>query len=234
LRGAIAQDAQNKHTNKRTASHKPDCAFFRAHLKTTAENAPEIDVSGGSRGVARGLRIQRIMSNITLSSGIRGRGLPHADFVRRACLRYVQNRDEANDLAQDVLLKVTSKGWEFAGASHPATWLYRVAINHCLDHLRREKRLREQAETYAAQKRSEYEGEDEEGLAGIENERVRRVLGRLRECSGETDRQVIYLRFDLDLSLSAIAEILGVTKGAAAQRLQRIQARASHLWNEEA
>lgn len=155
----------------------------------------------------------------------------YADFVRRACQRYVQNRDEANDLAQEVLLKVSRGGKGFSGACRPATWLYRVAANHCLDHLRREKRLRGQAERYAALCRR-----GEAGTAEPREEEPEgwRVLERLRATAGETDRYVIYLRFDLDLSQAGIAEILGVSRAAVGQRLERIRARAARLWDEMA
>ncbi len=184
--------------------------------------------------MARRLHCLQVMSDITLSSG-----MTHADFVRRACLRYVQNRDEANDLAQEVLLKITRRGWFFWGGSRPATWLYRVATNHCLDHLRREKRLRGQAEIYAAHWRSQESGygqprsdpeEEEEDPDPVRRNLGRQVLERLRATAGEADRQLIYLRFDLDLSQSGIAEILGVSRAAVNQRLRRIHARATHLW----
>jgi RNA polymerase sigma-70 factor (ECF subfamily) len=153
--------------------------------------------------------------------------LSNADFVRRTCLRYVQNRDEANDLAQEVLIKVACGTTGFSGESRPATWLYRVACNHCLDHLRREKRLRGWAETYAAEKRAEEGAGDEDREA-----RSRRVLERLRSASGEADRHLIYLRFDLDLSQTGIAEILGISRPAVGQRLRRLCARAAELWDE--
>jgi RNA polymerase sigma factor (sigma-70 family) len=178
------------------------------------------------------LRVLRIMGDFTPFT------LGHADFVRRACLRYVQNRDEANDLAQEVLLKASRESRGFLGACLPATWLYRVAVNHCLDHLRREKRLRGQADRYAAACRSgEAPGGDpweaeECRVANPHQAAGRRVLERLKATAGKTDRQVIYLRFDLNLSQSGIAEILGVSRAAVGQRLGRIHARATRLWGE--
>jgi RNA polymerase sigma factor (sigma-70 family) len=153
-----------------------------------------------------------------------------ADFVRQACLRYVQNRDEADDLTQEVLLKVSRRGSGFAEANLPAGWLYRVAANHCLDHLRRQKRLRGKAETYADEYRIAVR-ETSPGY-GADNDRGREVLEELRAGSGKTDRYVVYLRFDLDLSQSGIAEILGVSRAAVGQRLARIRTRAAILWQQ--
>src|SRR5688572_29782769 len=61
-------------------------------------------------------------------------------LVQRVCYRYTKNRDEADDLAQEVFLKVHGSFSGFEGHSQPSTWLYRVASNHCLDHLRWKKR----------------------------------------------------------------------------------------------
>ncbi|MCD6024623.1 MAG: polymerase, sigma-24 subunit, RpoE [Fibrobacteria bacterium] len=201
------------------------CAFFPGEGGTVPEKARASAVSGKEKRVAYGLHVERIMSDFT--------PFLDADFVRRACQRYVQNRDEANDLAQEVLLKVSRAGKGFSGACRPATWLYRVAANHCLDHLRREKRLRGQAERYAALCLRGEAGNAEPRETG-EEPAGRRVLERLRATAGETDRYVIYLRFDLDLSQAGIAEILGVSRAAVGQRLERIRARAARLWDEMA
>src|SRR4051812_42145414 len=70
-------------------------------------------------------------------------------LVHRICYRYTKNREEANDLAQEVFLKVHGNYRTFEGNSQPSTWLYRVATNHCLDHLRWKKRQNELLANFA-------------------------------------------------------------------------------------
>jgi RNA polymerase sigma-70 factor (ECF subfamily) len=159
------------------------------------------------------------------------------DFIRRACLRYVQNRDVANDLTQEVLLKIASTGSGFSGTGRATTWVYRVAANHCLDHLRREKRRLAQTERYAAERRldsiSEAGWEKPEVAGSREIDTGRRVLERLSALSDERDRKVIRFRFGLGHSQSDIAAVMGISRPAVGQRLARIRARAVALWREE-
>lgn len=53
--------------------------------------------------------------------------------VYRLCYRYVNNHHDANDLAQDVFLKAYRAIGGFRGDSAFSTWLYRIAVNTCLN-----------------------------------------------------------------------------------------------------
>lgn len=64
----------------------------------------------------------------------------YADLVYNLCLQYVPNAAVAEELTQDVFMKVYKQASRFKGASSPKTWIYRIAINHCLDHLKAQKR----------------------------------------------------------------------------------------------
>src|SRR5215467_9993259 len=57
--------------------------------------------------------------------------------IYRVCYRFVENRDDALDLAQDVFVKVFEHLPTFRRESTFKTWLYRIAINHCLNHVRK-------------------------------------------------------------------------------------------------
>ena len=62
------------------------------------------------------------------------------DLVYNTILGIVQNETEAEDLAQDVFIKVFEKISTFKGDSKFSTWLYRIATTTALDHLRSKKR----------------------------------------------------------------------------------------------
>ena len=53
--------------------------------------------------------------------------------VYRLCYRYVNNHHDASDLAQDVFLKAYRAIGRFRGDSAFSTWLYRIAVNTCLN-----------------------------------------------------------------------------------------------------
>ena len=62
------------------------------------------------------------------------------DMVYNTLLGIVQNETEAEDLAQDVFIKVFENISSFKGESKFSTWLYRISTTTALDHLRSKKR----------------------------------------------------------------------------------------------
>ncbi len=63
----------------------------------------------------------------------------HQDRVIAVCQRLLGDREEARDAAQEVFLKVFRKAGRFRPDAKVSTWLYRIAVNHCLNQLRRRK-----------------------------------------------------------------------------------------------
>jgi RNA polymerase sigma-70 factor (ECF subfamily) len=64
----------------------------------------------------------------------------HKDMVFNLCLNYLQNPQDAEEATQDVFVKVHEKQAGFQGESSLKTWIYRIAVNHCLDVLKARKR----------------------------------------------------------------------------------------------
>ena len=60
-------------------------------------------------------------------------------LARRICLDATQ----AQDLAQEIFMKVYQKLDTFREESALSTWLYSIAVNHCSDHMRREQKRRD-------------------------------------------------------------------------------------------
>ena len=61
-------------------------------------------------------------------------------MVVNTCLGIVHNREDAEDLAQDVFLEIFRTAENFRGESKISTWLYRIATNRSLNHIRNKKR----------------------------------------------------------------------------------------------
>ena len=66
----------------------------------------------------------------------------HEDRVFAICYRMMQDREAALDATQDTFLTVFRKADRYKAEAAFSTWLYRVAVNTCYDHLRRQKRKR--------------------------------------------------------------------------------------------
>jgi len=60
--------------------------------------------------------------------------------IYRVCYRFVNNRDDAMDLAQEVFIKAFEHLANFRRESSLKTWLYRIAMNHCINHVKKNAR----------------------------------------------------------------------------------------------
>jgi RNA polymerase sigma-70 factor (ECF subfamily) len=150
----------------------------------------------------------------------------HYQLVHRVCYRYTKNRDEADDLAQEVFLKVHGSFASFEGNSQPSTWLYRVASNHCLDHLRWKKRQADLLQGYGDDLAVSRVPE-----AAADNP-AKRLFRRLLDGMDAANRQVVFLRFEVGLTHEEIAEICGVSRVAITKRLAKFQAKVALLRTE--
>ncbi|MFH1941455.1 MAG: RNA polymerase sigma factor [bacterium] len=66
----------------------------------------------------------------------------HKDRVINICHRLVGNKDEAEDLCQEVFFRVYRSLRTFKHRSKISTWIYRIAVNQSLNHIRNRKQLR--------------------------------------------------------------------------------------------
>src|SRR5690606_37038163 len=138
----------------------------------------------------------------------------HHAFVRRLCGRYVQNPADADDLAHDVLVKAAQAWRRFGGGCAVTSWLYRVTVNHCRDHVRR-RHARERALAHPAFSEAWRGREDDRACGPDEGDAVATaVLGALREELHGAERHIVYLRFDVGLPQHGIVRITGLPRAA--------------------
>jgi RNA polymerase sigma-70 factor (ECF subfamily) len=132
--------------------------------------------------------------------------------IYRLCYRYVNNHEDANDLAQEAFLKAWRSISSFRGDSAFSTWLYRIAVNACLNYraLRRPVTL-ELEDAHA----DPGPGAEASAVRDDEARRVREAIGRLPE----RQRATLILKVYHDLTHAEVAEILGSTVGTVKANL---------------
>ena len=149
----------------------------------------------------------------------------HHRRLLRVCERLLGDAEEARDAVQEVFLKVMVKAGSFRPKALVSTWLYRVAVNHCLNVLRR-RRLRrwvslspvEDEETAAPPEPAEERADPHRELD------ARRRWGSVRRAIAGLppgQRAVLVLARFEELSYKEIADTLGITLGAVESRLFR-------------
>ncbi len=130
----------------------------------------------------------------------------------------LQSREDAEDVLQDVFVKILSRPFDFNSAEHERAWLVRVTLNRCHDILRKKKIRR-----YTPL-------EDIVSLPAEEKD-----MSILREVQAlpSDKREVVLLRYFEDFSVQQIAEILHITPSAVKMRLARARELLKEILNYE-
>jgi len=154
----------------------------------------------------------------------------HQQRLFRLCERFLGDAEEARDAVQDVFLKAFRKAGAFRPRGQIYTWLYRIAVNHCLNKLRR-RRLVGFARLSAAETAEgdppPFDPPDPapDPAAALASRRrweaTRMALARLPPNQRAV---VVLVRFE-GLSYREAAAALGVTEGAVESRLVRAMRR---------
>lgn len=64
----------------------------------------------------------------------------YKDRVLNTCYRFLLNKQDAEDTAQEVFLEVYQSIHSFRGQARLSTWIYRIAVTKCLDEIKKRKR----------------------------------------------------------------------------------------------
>jgi len=144
----------------------------------------------------------------------------HSRRVLNIAYQFTGRRDEAEELAQEVFLRVFRSLHQFDLTTHFVPWLVRVSRNLCIDEHR--SRAREKAALVADE--VDPERTEDHGASPYRNleekeleQRVRRGLAEL----GEELRTALVLRDLQGLSYSEIAEVLHLAVGTVKSRIHR-------------
>jgi len=144
------------------------------------------------------------------------------------------DRAVADDVTQQIFLKLFTAIRQFRGESEFTTWLYRLVVNACLDERRRRRRLLPWGETVAMRNPSEKKPQEKQYARLEVAEAVQAAIGELKPKF----RLPILLKYIEGLSYEEIASVMGCSKGTVASRLNRghsqLAKRLSHLNNPAA
>ena len=131
------------------------------------------------------------------------------------CYMFSRNAEDVDDLHQEILLRLWHGYDGFEGRSDIKTWIYRVALNYCINFSN--KRKREQTKRMTAR-------EPDTSDSDLENRmQIKQLYQRINKL-GLVDRSVILLWLE-GLSYEEIGEILGISVKNVSFKLVRIKER---------
>ena len=151
----------------------------------------------------------------------------HRKPVYNFILRFVGNREQAEDLLQETFLRVIKGADSYQREAKFTTWLYTIARNLCVDQTRRRKH-RKHASLDAPIDASEESGTLMDVIPGNEmasdrksvNKQLHEQMQRAIAALSEDQREVFLMREFLDMPFKQIAEVVGVPENTVKSRMR--------------
>lgn len=131
------------------------------------------------------------------------------------CARYLGNERDADDVCQEVMLKVLYGLKNFEGKSKFKTWLYSITYNECITQYRKERRKRRLLDALSLDPLEE--ASDEKAPKIEEKAGLDRWLVHVNPI----DREILVLRFVAELEFQEIADIMHMGLSATKMRYKR-------------
>jgi RNA polymerase sigma-70 factor (ECF subfamily) len=136
----------------------------------------------------------------------------HRSMVFSVAYHFLHDRDQAEEVAQDVFLSLHKNLEEIESPSHAAHWLRRVAVQRSIDASRR--RMRRPVVALENVKEPAVKPSMGDPLLG-------ELLRKLVVSLPETQRMIVILRYQEDLDPMEIADVMGIPVGTVKSHLQR-------------
>src|SRR6478736_6751870 len=122
--------------------------------------------------------------------------------IYRICYRFVENREDAMDLAQEVFIKAFEHLATFRRESTLKTWLYRIAMNHCINHVKKHSHEFVEVTEFTASVSPTIQSH-------LENQEQREHFMRLVKRLPPKQKAILEMRINEQLSYDEIAKMSG-------------------------
>ncbi len=148
----------------------------------------------------------------------------YQNYVFTLALRFTKNREDAEEVSQDIFVKAYRALADFRGASKFSTWLYTIVNTTCITFLRK-KRL----EIHSLDNEKVFETADNQdsGMRAnlVEQKSRMTMVNQAIKMLSTDDAEVITLFYKGEQTLEEIAQILGIEANTVKVRLHRARTR---------
>jgi RNA polymerase sigma-70 factor (ECF subfamily) len=152
----------------------------------------------------------------------------YQSYVFTLAMRYVNDRELAEELAQDIFVKAYRYLADFKGNSKFSTWLYTIVNTTCLSHLRKKKEdtiLLEEERMISVSDNSF----GEKPTDRLEQKTQQQLLEKAMKLLPETDAQLITLFYQGEQSIGEVGRIMGLTTSNVKVKLFRARQKLKEI-----
>lgn len=157
------------------------------------------------------------------------------DRIYNTSLGFVQNAEDAEEITQEVFIKVFESIKNFRGDSKLGTWIYRITVTQSLEFLRKKKRKKRAGIVMSFFNRKEEEWEEQDfnhpGIAA-EKKEMASILFKAIGQLPEQQQTAFLLQKTENLGQAEIAEVMRTSIGAVESLLQRAKSNLRKLLND--
>lgn len=136
-------------------------------------------------------------------------------------LKYVysllKDKEAAEDITQEVFITVYNKLYTYNSKYKFSNWIIQIAKNKSIDYVRKYRRVYEANLEEVQELKSQSPSPEEQA----EFNEVRRLIMVFIDTLGETDKQIILLRYTQELTFLDIAEVLDISESAVKRRFYK-------------
>jgi len=152
----------------------------------------------------------------------------HKDMIYRLCYAYLHNKEDIEDLFQEITINIWNHLDQFRGASKISTWIYRIVVNSALLYNKKDKKQRAVFSHADIEASNTPTDESEEYL---EKEKKIAQLNAAINQLKKQDRLIISLVLE-GVKYEEIAEIMGMTMSYVGVKINRIKTTLFNLLQE--
>lgn len=145
----------------------------------------------------------------------------HKSTIYTICYMFADNSQQADDLFQEVLIRLWRGYDSFRGDSQVATWVWRVSLNTCISVERKERKHR----TARLEMKSDFYTD-----TSAENRQIKALHDRISRLQ-PIDRAIVLLWLE-SMSYEEIAAIVGISVKSLSVRLYRIKEQLKQMSNK--
>ena len=149
----------------------------------------------------------------------------YKELVMNIAYRFLQDRSKAEDIAQEVFIKVYNSAGRYKPKARLSTWIYRITANFCLNELRSQKHFKAISVEATGETPDSIQADPVENL---EKAKLKHLVRETVDSLPDRQRMVVILQKYEGLSYQEISEIIGCSVSAVDSLLQRAKQNLKH------
>lgn len=134
------------------------------------------------------------------------------------CLSILKDEEKAEDATQEIFVKILLNLSKFGGKSKFSTWIYSITYNFCIDSIRKKKKDKSVlVDDLTNEHDTADDGVEDRFIMEMNVKRLKVILDKIPI----TDKAILLMKYQDEMSIKEISEILGKSESAIKMKIKR-------------